>query len=95
MYKLRLSTIGHLSGGHIPFVSMDGRNKRETIATSTLGNGKLFFSFHLHVVHEQWMVSSGRDNPDFDSVLRVPVQELVIDEDLYITNVNCYLEHCQ
>ena len=28
------------------------------------------------------MVSSGRYNPDFDSVLCVPIQELVIDEDL-------------
>lgn len=33
------------------------------------------------------MVSSGRYNPDFDSVLCVPIQELVIDEDLHITNV--------
>jgi len=66
---------------------MDGREKRETIATRTVANGKLFFSFHLHVVHEQWMVSSGRYNPDFDSVLCVPIQELVIDEDLHITNV--------
>ena len=28
------------------------------------------------------MVSSGRHNPDFDSVLGVPIQELVIDKDL-------------
>jgi len=33
------------------------------------------------------MVSSGRDNPDFDSVLCVPIQELVVDEDLHITIV--------
>jgi len=40
---------------------------------------------HLHVMHKQGMVSSGWDNPDFDSVLWVPVQELVIHEDLKIT----------
>jgi hypothetical protein len=30
------------------------------------------------------MVGSGRNNPDFDSVLRVPVQELIVHEDLKI-----------
>lgn len=32
----------------------------------------------LHVVHEQGMVSSGRNYSDFDSVFGVPVQELII-----------------
>jgi hypothetical protein len=30
------------------------------------------------------MVGSGRNNPDFDSVLRVPVQELIVHKDLKI-----------
>lgn len=42
--------------------------------------------FYLHVVHEQGMVGSGRDNPDFDSILWIPVQELIIDKDLKIMN---------
>lgn len=42
--------------------------------------------FYLHVVHEQGMVGSGRDNPDVDSILWIPVQELIIDKDLQIMN---------
>jgi len=30
------------------------------------------------------MISSGRDNPDFDSVLWIPVQELIIHKNLKI-----------
>lgn len=43
---------------------------------------------YLHVVHEQGMVCSGRDDPDFDFVLWVPVQELIIHKDLKIMNFN-------
>ena len=34
--------------------------------------------FHLHVVHEQGMIGSCRDNLNFDSMLGIPVEELVI-----------------
>lgn len=36
----------------------------------------------LHVVHEQGMVCPGRDNPDFDPMLQVPVKELIIHKHL-------------
>lgn len=45
-----------------------------------------YHMFHLHVVHEQRMVCSGRNNSDFDSVLWIPVQELIINKDLQIVN---------
>ena len=37
---------------------------------------------HLHVVHEERVVRPGRDDTDFDPVLRVPVQELVVHKHL-------------
>uniref|UniRef100_A0A7C8ZKK5 Uncharacterized protein n=1 Tax=Opuntia streptacantha TaxID=393608 RepID=A0A7C8ZKK5_OPUST len=33
---------------------------------------------NTHVVHKQRMVSSSRYNPDFNSVLWIPIQELVV-----------------
>ena len=33
-------------------------------------------------MHEQRVVSPGRDNSDFEFVLGIPIQELVVDEDL-------------
>ncbi|KAJ0854260.1 hypothetical protein HanRHA438_Chr14g0660671 [Helianthus annuus] len=39
---------------------------------------------YLHVVHEQRVVSSGRHDSNFDSVLRVPVQELIINKHLKV-----------
>lgn len=48
--------------------------------------------FYLHVVHEQRMVSSGRYNPNFDSILRIPIQKLIIDKDLQ--KKDSIVNHC-
>ena len=70
--------IGHLSGGAYTFCP--GRKKRET---RYVGSDKFYAIVFTYVLcMKQGMVSSGRNNPDFDSVLRVPIQELVIDKDL-------------
>lgn len=52
-------------------------------------SGNVMYSY-VHVVHEQGMVSSGRNNSDFDSVFWVPIEKLIIHKDLkykYIRNV--------
>lgn len=36
----------------------------------------------LHVMHKKRMISTGRYNPDFDAVLLIPIQKLVIDKNL-------------
>ena len=43
---------------------------------------KCFRGIDLHVVHEQGMVSSCRYNTNFDPVIRVPVQKLIIHKHL-------------
>ena len=53
-----------------------------------LAGFKSFRGIDLHVVHEQGMVSSGRYNTDFDPVIRVPVQELIIHKHLEETNAD-------
>jgi hypothetical protein len=39
-------------------------------------------ALYLHVVHEEWMVRTSWYDPNFDLILRIPVQELIIDKDL-------------
>ena len=59
-----------------------------TRETYTAEKVEVFSKFHLHVVHKQWMVSSCRDDANFDPVLWVPIQELIIHKHLQITTTN-------
>ena len=38
----------------------------------------VFWNGNLHIVHEQWVVGSGRNNPNFDAVVRIPIEKLII-----------------
>lgn len=50
-----------------------------TFCFKTLGIAvRLLSTEYLHVVHKKRMVSSSRYNPDFDLVLWIPVEELII-----------------
>lgn len=33
-------------------------------------------------MHEQWVIGSSRDNPDFDTMIRIPIEKLVIYKNL-------------
>lgn len=55
---------------------------RETCKSVKNKTLKLFSIRCLHVVHEQGVVSSCRHNPNFDTVVWIPIQKLIVHKNL-------------
>ncbi len=54
----------------------------KTVVKKSLTEREFQIDFYSHVVHEERMVCSSRYDANFDAILWIPVQELIIDKHL-------------
>ena len=46
-------------------------------------------------MHKKRMISTGGYNPDFDAVLLIPIQKLIVDKNLKKETTGCILQRCK
>jgi hypothetical protein len=64
-----------------------------TVLKKSLTEREFQIDFYSHVVHEERMVCSSWYDANFDAILWIPVQELIIDKHL-VTHASPHCENC-